>query len=110
LVAEWGERLESTVLVAGHHGSDRSTGVDFLEAVAPRFVLYAAGFANRFGFPATAVRERVAVRGAAQIDTASAGATAFRLGTTGIKGPRMYRKERARLWTHREQGAGERAP
>lgn len=105
LVAQRREHLQSTILVAGHHGSDTSTSAAFLEAVAPRFVLYAVGYANRFGFPSTAVRERVAAQGAAQFDTASAGAIVFRLGTDRIDGPGLYRRERGRLWIHRVEEA-----
>ncbi|WP_133512764.1 DNA internalization-related competence protein ComEC/Rec2 [Candidatus Thiosymbion oneisti] len=103
LVATQHGRLASTILVAGHHGSATSTGTAFLAAVAPRFVLYAAGYANRFGLPNPAVRERVAVQGAAQLDTASAGAISFRLGPTGIEGPWSFRREHKRLWSHRVQ-------
>jgi len=106
LVAERPDRLKSTILVAGHHGSGSSTSAPFLEAVGPRFVLYSAGFANRFGFPAKAVRERVAAQGAVQLDTASAGAISFRLQATGIQGPWMYRRDREHLWSHRVSRAG----
>ncbi|MCB2263815.1 MAG: DNA internalization-related competence protein ComEC/Rec2 [Candidatus Thiosymbion ectosymbiont of Robbea hypermnestra] len=105
LIAADHGRLASALLVAGHHGSATSTGSDFLAAVAPRFVLYAAGYANRFGFPAAAVRERVATWGAGQLATASAGAIRFRLGTTGLAGPRQYRREHKRLWRHRLRDA-----
>ncbi len=101
LVSVRPERLRSAVLVAAHHGSDTSTGAGFLSAVAPGYVLYAAGFANRFGFPAEAVRERVAAFGAEEISSARAGAIVFRLGSDGVAGPWMHRKEAARLWTHR---------
>lgn len=100
LVETQRERLRSTVLVAAHHGSDTSSSSDFLEAAAPRYVLFSAGFANRFGFPAAAVRKRVATLGAAQLDTASAGAIAFDLRPDGVEGPRRYRSSGSRLWTH----------
>jgi len=106
LVAEGAERLQSAILVAGHHGSDTSSSDAFLAAVAPRFVLYSAGFANRFGFPATAVRERVSKQGAVQLDTASAGAIGFRLGSGGLEGPRIYRREQSRLWSHQNLPVG----
>ncbi|MEY6431701.1 DNA internalization-related competence protein ComEC/Rec2 [Thioalkalicoccus limnaeus] len=102
LVAYHGEALRSTVLIAGHHGSDTSSTAPFLDAVAPRYVLYATGFANRYGFPATAVRERVAAIGAAELDTSRSGAIHFRMGANGeVEGPWLYRSDSARLWTHR---------
>jgi len=108
LVAAQPERLASTIPVAGHHHhgsatSTTSTGTAFLGAVAPRFVRYAAGYANRFGLPAATVRERVAAQGAAQLDTASAGTITFRLGPTGSEGPWLFRREHRHLWSHRVQ-------
>jgi competence protein ComEC len=95
------ERLRSTILVAAHHGSDTSTSTEFLQAVAPRYVLYGVGFANRFGFPSLAVRERVAGFGAQQVSTARTGAIAFRLRADGLEGPWLRRRDERRLWTHR---------
>ncbi|MEA3275936.1 MAG: DNA internalization-related competence protein ComEC/Rec2 [Pseudomonadota bacterium] len=98
--------LKSSILVAAHHGSAGSSTSPFLEAVSPRFVLYATGFADRFGFPASAVRARVSALGAAELDTASAGAIQFRLRVDGIEGPFAYRREARRLWSHPASGAG----
>jgi competence protein ComEC len=106
LVRQQPGRLASTVLVAGHHGSDSSSSAAFLQAVAPRFVLYSSGYANRFGFPAVEVRGRVAASGAVQLGTASSGAISFRLYSRGIDGLRMYRWEHERLWSHRLRAAG----
>jgi competence protein ComEC len=102
LAARLGEGLKSDVLVAGHHGSATSTSGDFLDAVAPRLVLYAAGYANPFGFPAAEVRERVARRGIPSLDTGLAGAIELRLGADGsVQGPWTWRERAGRLWTHR---------
>jgi competence protein ComEC len=101
------KRLQSSILVAGHHGSASSTSEAFLGAVAPRWVLYSAGFANQFGFPVAAVRERVRAAGAAQLDTASFGAIGFRLGPDGVYRPTAERLDRPRLWTHRPSDVGE---
>ncbi|MCU0835412.1 MAG: DNA internalization-related competence protein ComEC/Rec2 [Chromatiaceae bacterium] len=101
------ERLQSTILVAGHHGSASSSSETFLAAVAPRWVLYSAGFANQFGFPAAEVRERARAVGAAQLDTASLGAIGLRLHPDGVDGPSAERRDRPRLWTHRAGDAGE---
>ncbi len=102
LVREQPGALRSDVLVAGHHGSATSTSAPFLEAVAPRLVLYSAGFANPFGFPAREVRARVAARGIRALDTGVSGAIELRLGADGsIQGPWTWRERAGRLWTHR---------
>jgi competence protein ComEC len=96
------EALRSDVLVAGHHGSATSTSAAFLEAVAPSLVLYSAGYANHFGFPAREVRGRVAARGIPTLDTGVSGAIELHLRADGaIQGPWTWRERAGRLWTHR---------
>jgi competence protein ComEC len=94
--------LRSDVLVAGHHGSATSTSAVFLDTVAPRLVLYAAGYGNPFGFPAREVRERVERRGIAALNTGSTGAVELRLGADGVmRGPWTWRERAGRIWTHK---------
>ncbi|RBP82785.1 competence protein ComEC [Shewanella putrefaciens] len=50
--------LQSEVLIAPHHGSKTSSTEAFIDAVAPKLVLFPAGFANRWGFPKSTVVER----------------------------------------------------
>ncbi|MGE5154595.1 MAG: DNA internalization-related competence protein ComEC/Rec2 [Bdellovibrio bacteriovorus] len=102
LVREQPQALASDVLVAGHHGSATSTGAPFLEAVAPSLVLYSAGYANPFGFPAREVRKRVAARGIRALNTGVSGAVELRLAADGsIAGPWTWRERAGRLWSHR---------
>ncbi|MFZ1575099.1 MAG: MBL fold metallo-hydrolase, partial [Chromatiaceae bacterium] len=96
--------LTTTLLVAGHHGSNTSSSREFLAAVTPAWVLYASGFANRFGFPSARVRERVAAVGARELNTAEAGAIGFVLTSAGLEGPELYREAHPRLWSWRPQG------
>ncbi|HEY0907831.1 MAG TPA: MBL fold metallo-hydrolase [Candidatus Paceibacterota bacterium] len=46
-----GERLASTILKAGHHGSKGSSGESFVRAVGPLFGVISAGRKNRYGHP-----------------------------------------------------------
>jgi competence protein ComEC len=102
LVRDLGPALHAEVLVAAHHGSASSSSSAFLAAVAPRYVLYATGFADRFGFPSPRVRERVGRLGSLELDTGVLGAISFRLTAgSGLLGPSWYRARHARLWTHR---------
>jgi competence protein ComEC len=101
LVRQFGGQLASDVLVAGHHGSATSTSAPFLDAVHPRLVLYASGYANHFGFPAQEVQERVAARAIPALDTGVTGAIELRLGADGsLQGPRTWRRQARRVWTH----------
>lgn len=102
LVAQRGAEWPITVLIAGHHGSATATSARLLEATRPEWVLIASGYANQFGFPATAVRERLAARGIATLNTALVGAIQFKLGASGwIDQPQGWRERAGRLWTHR---------
>ena len=55
-----GQDLKAEWLVASHHGSAGGNSLAFLAAVAPRGVIYSAGFNNRYGHPAADVQRRVA--------------------------------------------------
>lgn len=107
LVRRLGADLRSDLLVAAHHGSATSTTELWLDAVAPAMVLYTAGYANRYGFPAETVRARVAARGIPALDTADSGAIGLLLHPDGrIEGPWRERARQDRLWRH-HPAAGE---
>ena len=55
---ESGANLEATVLKAGHHGSDTSTGYQFLRAVNPKYAVISVGEGNRYGHPSEEVLSR----------------------------------------------------
>lgn len=58
LVGTDGDRLRSTVLKFGHHGSDTSTSLPFLEKVRPMYGVVSAGKNNRYGHPDQDVLDR----------------------------------------------------
>jgi competence protein ComEC len=45
------DRLRADVLLAPHQGSRTSSSADFVQAVAPRIVVFPVGYRNRFGHP-----------------------------------------------------------
>ncbi|MBA2592654.1 MAG: DNA internalization-related competence protein ComEC/Rec2 [Gammaproteobacteria bacterium] len=100
LVRRLGPTLHAEVLVAPHHGSKTSSTPGFVAAVSPRYVVFPAGYRNRWDFPAPEVRERYANRGAEMLSTAEAGAVRFRIGD-GVGSPVRYRDETARYWNAR---------
>ncbi len=55
----WRTLLKSEILKVGHHGSETSTGEDFLAEVAPKFALISAGRNNRYGHPDRSVLQKL---------------------------------------------------
>ncbi len=98
LVRRYGAALASDVLLAPHHGSLSSSSEPFLEAVAPRVVLVAAGYRNRWGFPRPEVVARYQRRGAALVTTADQGTLSLHLGQEGVQLQPGYRRHRGRFW------------
>ncbi|MCB1724156.1 MAG: DNA internalization-related competence protein ComEC/Rec2 [Gammaproteobacteria bacterium] len=101
LVATSAGRLHSDIVVAPHHGSRSSSSRAMVAATSPRFVIYASGWANRYGFPAADVAQRWRSAGAVAINTASAGTVSFLLGDADAPlTPRCHRIHAHRFWWH----------
>jgi competence protein ComEC len=62
LVARAGDRVETTFLIAPHHGSRTSSSDALLDGVKPSAVAFTAGYRNRFGHPKAEVVERYRAR------------------------------------------------
>lgn len=59
LTARLNQNLQSTVLLACHHGSKSSNSESFLSAVKPKWCIISAGSRNAFGFPNAGVLKRL---------------------------------------------------
>lgn len=64
-----GHTLNAVVLKAGHHGSNGSSGQEFLRAVMPQIVVISAGRDNSYGHPHPAMLERATAVGATILRT-----------------------------------------
>ncbi|MDE5883834.1 MAG: MBL fold metallo-hydrolase [Oscillospiraceae bacterium] len=53
--------LKATFLKAGHHGSDTSSGEDFLAQVQPKYVAVSCGVNNKYGHPVQSTLDHLAV-------------------------------------------------
>ncbi len=100
LLREGGTDLRADILVAPHHGSNTSSTTAFIQAVAPKYVLFPVGYRNRFRFPRPTVVARYQQQQVAMLNTASAGAIRFELGTGGLS-PARYRLDARRYWHDR---------
>lgn len=80
-----GEKLESDVLKAGHHGSRTSTGEGLLSVLQPEAVIVSAGKDNQYGHPHPEVLERISASGARMLSTADEGTITFQSDGVVIK-------------------------
>jgi competence protein ComEC len=94
---ESGQALRSDVLLLPHHGSRSSSTAQFIDAVAPRWGVVAAGYRNRFGHPARDVLERYRAAGVAVARTDMDGAVHIHLGADRID-ISTERRRRQRYW------------
>lgn len=78
LVADYGSGLASTVLVAAHHGSATSSSFPLLKMVNASQVVFANGYLNSFGHPASAILMRHHLFGSELYETAHTGMLSFR--------------------------------
>ena len=94
-------RLRSDIVVAPHHGSRSSSAAPFIAATRPLYVLYSAGWANRYGFPAAEVQARWRAAGVRAINTAASGTIRFVISDTGgLSAPELHRHGHRRFWWH----------
>lgn len=68
-----GRDLKAEVLVAPHHGSDRSFLAAFYRAVQPQLVLASCGFQNRYGYPGPRLAAWLAKHGIPLLHTGESG-------------------------------------
>ncbi len=98
LLTTQAERLRADLLIAPHHGSRSSSTRAFVAAVQPRYVLFATGYRNRFGFPRPEVTARYRAHSARLFRTCRHGAISFTLNADGLSIPRLAREELRRYW------------
>lgn len=96
LLARYGEKLRSSVLVIPHHGSRTSSTSEFLQTVNPKLALIPAGWHNRFHFPTNSVMARLQAQHIRIQNTASSGTIQIDAGET--LRIHTYRARHRRYW------------
>jgi competence protein ComEC len=74
LVKHYGSKLDSEVLIAPHHGSKSSSHLQFVNSVDPDYVIYSAGYNNRYDHPHQEVIKRYKKHNTFQLSTSQQGA------------------------------------
>ncbi|MBN4664916.1 DNA internalization-related competence protein ComEC/Rec2 [Pandoraea nosoerga] len=97
MLARFGPRLRSEVLLAPHHGSLTSSTPAFVAAVAPQHVVFQTGYRNRFAHPRPQVVARYREAGSRVWQSVTHGAVRFSMNANGID-VEAYRQVRRRYW------------
>ena len=87
------------LLVAPHHGSKSSSSPAFVGAVDPGYVVFTAGYRNRFHHPHPAVFARYQQQGSTILRSDLDGAIAIELDGSGLC-LKAWRHLHRRYWTH----------
>ncbi|MDH5436691.1 MAG: DNA internalization-related competence protein ComEC/Rec2, partial [Gammaproteobacteria bacterium] len=102
LLREYGDDLESDIMIVPHHGSMTSSTREFVNTVAPDFALFSVGYRNRYGFPKSRVVKRYRDLGSQMLETAYQGAIRFELRGNSLLVPMSYRHSNHRYWNYRD--------
>lgn len=86
------------LLIAPHHGSATSSSPALVRASSPRYVVFSAGYRNRWGFPRPDVAARWQRAGACLLETAREGAMRFAIDTAGLRLEDSHRRASVRAW------------
>ncbi|MCL2310509.1 MAG: DNA internalization-related competence protein ComEC/Rec2 [Proteobacteria bacterium] len=97
LIEHHADDLDSSIIIAPHHGSRRSSTSPFIAAVAPSHVVYSVGYRNRFDFPKSETVARYETVNAVQWRTDRSGAIRFTIGGKEITAE-AYRQTNPRYW------------
>ena len=98
LVAQYGDKLKSHVLIAPHHGSKTYSSQAFIEQVSPDMVLIANGYRNRYRFPHHTVTSRYQNQGISWLETQYSGAISVLIRPNGLSEPIRWREKLRRYW------------
>lgn len=88
----------STVVEAAHHGSRSSSTDALVQAARAEWVVFSAGYRNRWGFPKDEVLARWQATGARSVSTIEAGAVTASVFPEQAVEMRRYRQQRRRYW------------
>lgn len=93
-------QLQSTLLIAPHHGSKTSSSMEFVTATAPEYVVFTQGWLNRWGFPHESVLARYRALNSKTFLTSKTGYLRF-----DFNGPQLshfaYRSSSDSRWFHK---------
>ncbi|RZM83987.1 DNA internalization-related competence protein ComEC/Rec2 [Pseudoalteromonas rubra] len=96
LLALQREKLPAEILLAPHHGSNTSSSMAFVSAVAPKWVVFSRGYHSPWRLPHDEVVARYQSAGSQMLDTATAGQVRFKI--TGTEVQLETARDRKSFW------------
>ena len=99
MIKKQSRALKADILIAPHHGSKTSSSIDFIKLVDPGWVVFSAGYKNRWNFPILSVVDRYKSLGIKQLTTSKSGFIRFNVENQHID-VKTYREDLAAYWYH----------
>ena len=93
--------LKADILIAPHHGSATSSSLTFIKMVKPKWVVFSAGYKNRWNFPKQKVVERYQQLHIKQLTSGETGFIRFNVQNQRIE-VKTYREDLAAYWYHQQ--------
>tara|TARA_R110002074_G_scaffold31896_12_gene89119 strand:+ start:13993 stop:16287 length:2295 start_codon:yes stop_codon:yes gene_type:complete len=78
LVKRYRDKLKADVLIAGHHGASKGSSFALLKHIRPDYVVFSAGYLNKFGHPSEEVLGRISEFEMTVLNTSENGAISFK--------------------------------
>lgn len=100
LLDEYGEQLDSDILIVPHHGSDTSSSLPFINVVNPVLSVISVGYMNRYRLPSSKVMQRYDSAGRGYVRTDKTGALTVKLTADAGSGIEKYREKAGKYWHH----------
>lgn len=75
--------LKADIIVAPHHGSKNSSSINFVNAVYPKYAVFSAGFANKYGHPHRQAVDLYKKKGATLINIEECGTLSINIKMSG---------------------------
>ena len=100
LLHQYSEQLASDVLIVPHHGSNTSSGSDFIDAVKPRISLFSVGYKNRYKLPNKKVMDRYRATNSINLNTPESGAITVKFTDDNGIEVTKYRETAEKYWNH----------
>jgi competence protein ComEC len=101
LVAKYGDKLKSDILIIPHHGSGTSSSEQFITAVSPKYAIVSAGYSNSYGHPKSEILARYISNNVGIFNTIEHGTISFNLSTIGKTIEyNCYRIAKSNFWNY----------